>query len=71
MGSDLQGISVSRTLPMKLNSTYVVRSLNYRESDVLVAFRVVRIDADRSAIVLWKLLKKFPAPQVARNNDMN
>src|SRR5690349_479819 len=39
MGSDLQGISVSRTLPMKLNSTYVVRSLNYRESDVLVAFR--------------------------------
>ncbi|HEV2835929.1 MAG TPA: hypothetical protein VGW58_11460, partial [Pyrinomonadaceae bacterium] len=69
MGADVQGISASRRLPMKLNSTYVLRSMNYRESDVLVAFRVVRIDSDKSAIVLWKLLKKFPAPQVARNND--
>jgi hypothetical protein len=71
MGTDVQGISASRTVPMKLNSTYVVRSISYRESDVLVAFRVVRIDSDRSAIILWKLLKKFPAPQVARANDMN
>jgi hypothetical protein len=69
MGADVQGISANRTVPMKLNSTYVVRSLNYRESDVLVAFRVVRIDTDKSAIILWKLLKKFPAPQVARNDN--
>lgn len=69
MGTDVQGISASRTVPMKLNSTYVVRSISYRESDVLVAFRVVRIDTDRSAIILWKLLKKFPAPQVARVNE--
>ena len=69
MGADVQGISANRTVPMKLNSTYVVRSLNYRESDVLVAFRVVRIDSDKSAIILWKLLKKFPAPQVARVNE--
>jgi hypothetical protein len=69
MGTDVQGISASRTVPMKLNSTYVLRSMNYRESDVLVAFRVVRIDSDKSAIILWKLLKKNPAPQVARTND--
>ncbi len=69
MGTDVQGISANRTVPMKLNSTYVLRSLNYRESDVLVAFRVVRIDSDRSAIILWKLLKKNPAPQVARVNE--
>jgi hypothetical protein len=69
MGADLQGISVSRRVPMKLNSTYVLRSVNYRESDVLVAFRVVRIDSDKSAIILWKLLKKYPTPQLAYNNN--
>jgi hypothetical protein len=69
MGADLQGISVSRHLPLKLNSTYLLRSVNYRESDVLVAFRVVRIDSDKSAIIIWKLLKKYPTPQLAYNNN--
>jgi len=69
MGTDVQGIKANRTVPLKLNSTYVLRSFNYRESDVLVAFRVVRIDSDRSAIILWKLLKKNSAPQVARVNE--
>lgn len=67
MGADLQGISVTRHLPMKLNSTYLVRSVNYDQSDVLVAFRVVRIDSDKSAILLWKLLKKYPTPNLAQN----
>lgn len=71
MGSDVQGISANRTVPMKLNATYVLRSLNYRESDVLVAFRVVRIDTDKSAIILWKLLKKYPAPQVVAQANEN
>lgn len=69
MGADLQGISVSRRLPLKLNSTYLLRSFNFDESDVLVAFRVVRIDSDKSAIILWKLLKNNPKPTFARNNN--
>ena len=69
MGADLQGISVNRRVPLKLNSTYVLRSVNYDESDVLVAFRVVRIDSDQSAIILWKMLKKNPKPIFARNNN--
>ena len=69
LGADLQGISAERRVPLKLNSTYVLRSFNYDESDVLVAFRVVRIDSDQSAIILWKMLKKYPKPTVARNNN--
>ena len=53
-------------VPLKLNSTYVLRSVDPERSDVLVAFKVVRIDSDESAIILWKLLKK--SPQAARNN---
>ncbi|HZN00437.1 MAG TPA: hypothetical protein VFB70_13645 [Pyrinomonadaceae bacterium] len=54
-------------VPLKLNSTYLLRSVDSR-SDVLVAFKVVRIDSDESAIILWKLLKKSPLTQGARNN---
>ena len=52
---------------MKLDSTYLLRSINYRSSDVLVAFKVVRIDSDGSAVLLWKLLQKYPKPQLAHN----
>ena len=52
--------------PLKLNSTYLLRSVDPERSDVLVAFRVVRIDSDESAIILWKLLKK--STHGARNN---
>jgi hypothetical protein len=49
-------------LPVFVNNIYVVRSVNYRTSDVLVAFRVVRKDFDGSVVLLWKMLKKYPKP---------
>ena len=55
-------------VPLKLNSTYLLRSVDPERSDVLVAFKVVRIDSDESAIILWKLLRKSPVTQGARNN---
>lgn len=54
-------------LPLKANSTYLLRAILYRSHDCLVAFRVVRIDSDGSAIILWKLLKNYPKPELARN----
>jgi hypothetical protein len=53
-------------LPVVLNNTYAVRSVNYDGSDVLVAFRVVRKDFDGSVVLLWKMLKKFPKPGLER-----
>lgn len=44
--------------------TYAVRSIDYRESDVLVAFRAVRKDDDGSFILLWKILQKYPKPSL-------
>ena len=48
-------------------NTYALRSVNYDGSDVLVAFRVVRKDFDGSAVILWKLLAKYPKPELQRN----
>lgn len=73
--------SYQATLPVEVNSTYLVRSINYgqpifgpnsssppaagaRRTDVLVAFKVVRKDADESVMIAWKLLKKFPEPKL-------
>ena len=65
-GETVLGASYSRRLPLTANTTYMVRSVEYDTSDVLVAFRVVRVDADGSAVILWKLLKKYPKPNLAR-----
>lgn len=45
-------------------NTYVLRSICYGTSDLLVAFQVTRFDTDGSAILVWKLLKSFPVPQL-------
>jgi hypothetical protein len=65
-GADLEGLPVKRSVPLKLNSTYLLRSFDFSSSDVLVAFKVVRIDSDGSATILWKLLKKFGKPKFIR-----
>lgn len=67
-GTTVAGIDYKDRLPLIENSTYLVRSVNYLVSDILVAFRVIRIDSDGSAVILWKLLKKYPVPNLALNN---
>lgn len=66
-GFEAGGFLYKSRLPAAVNSTYAVRSVNYPASDVLVAFRVLRRDADGSLIVAWKLLKKFEAPKLAQS----
>ncbi|HSD48048.1 MAG TPA: hypothetical protein VLB87_15590 [Pyrinomonadaceae bacterium] len=63
-GAELNGWTVKNRVPMRLNSTYLLRSINYLRSDVLVVFKVVRIDSDGSATLLWKLLKKYDKPKL-------
>lgn len=54
--------------PAIVNNTYVLRGIHYSDSDVLVAFRIVGKDLDDSVVILWKLLKKYPKPVLARAN---
>ena len=54
-------------LPVAVNQTYLLRSISYDASDVLVVLRVVRKDTDGSIIIAWKLLKRNPKPELARN----
>ena len=65
-GFEMEGWSYKSRLPVFIKQTYVVRSVIYGDSDVLVAFRVVRKDSDGSVVVLWKMLKKFSKPELER-----
>lgn len=65
-GETVDGIIYRDRVPLSINETYLVRSVQYRTSDVLVGFRVLRLDTDGSAIILWKLLKSYPKPQLSQ-----
>jgi hypothetical protein len=67
-GSAIGDVKVKGALPLQLYSTYLLRSVNYGSNDVLVAFKVVNIEADGSALILWKMLKQYSTPQLAGNN---
>jgi hypothetical protein len=54
----------------EVGATYLLRSINFERSDVLVALKVVRQDTDGSVIIAWKLLQKYPVPKLPRNNQV-
>src|ERR1051325_7460731 len=66
-GVTVDGQTYKKSEPLQVNATYLLRSINYDVSDVLVVFQVVRRDTDGSVILSWKLLKKYPTPALARN----
>lgn len=55
-----------RSLPVRVNSTYLLRSINYGRSDVLIGFRVARQEPDGSVIIAWKKLKEWRRPDIGR-----
>lgn len=61
-GFEVNGFNYRSTFPVKKKATYLLRSINYRDSDVLVAFKIVRQEPDGSVVLLWKILKRFPVP---------
>ena len=67
-GKIIDGISYGRRVKAEVGATYVLRSISFNRSDLLVAFRIVRQDDDGSLIIAWKLLQKYPVPKLARAN---
>lgn len=68
-GFEVDGVTYLNRVPAAAGHTYVIRSVNLDRSDVLVAFRVYRKDADRSYIIFWKLLEQFEKPILNRSNE--
>jgi hypothetical protein len=58
-GFRIGGQQYQSVTPVRADTTYVMRAINYKKADVIVAFRVVQQDADGSLHILWKQLKSF------------
>lgn len=65
-GVNMHGSRYNLSLPVRVNSTYLLRSINYGRSDLLVAFRITRQESDGSITILWKLLKQYWRPTFER-----
>jgi hypothetical protein len=66
-GYIVDGVSYQRRVEAVENHTYLLRSIVYGTSDLLVAFRVVRINDDGGLTIAWKILKKFHSTELIRN----
>lgn len=55
-------------VPAVVGHTYALRSISYDRSDLLVAFQALRKDEDGSMVLLWKILKRFPATRLERDD---
>jgi hypothetical protein len=69
-GMDLSGVVFKKRLPAKVANTYLLRSVQFGGGDIAVAFRVTRKDTDGSLILLFKVLKKFPKPDLERSQTI-
>ncbi len=63
-GENIGTVLYKSSLPVIANNTYVLRSVQYRKSNTLVAFRVIKQDDNGSAILLWKILKEYSVPSL-------
>jgi len=69
-GTVIDGATYKERVPVEVGATYVLRSIDFNNSDLLVAFRVVRQDTDSSLIIAWRMLEKYPTPRLPRNNQI-
>jgi len=65
-GVTVNGTLYKTRLPAIVDNSYVMRGISYSNSDIVVSFRVVRKDTDGSVIIAWRILKKYPKPELAR-----
>lgn len=60
------GFLYGSTIAALADNTYILRSAVSGKADILIAFRVIRQDADGSLHILWKKLASYPVPTLHR-----
>ena len=61
-GFALEKFRYGSSLAVAENTTYVLRSTSNKRADLLVAFRVIRMDENGSVTLVWRKLKVYPKP---------
>ncbi|MEJ7623270.1 MAG: hypothetical protein WKF34_04710 [Pyrinomonadaceae bacterium] len=56
---DANGFTYRRDVPAIVGHSYLLRSINFRHSDLVVALRIQNQDDDGSLVIFWKLVRSF------------
>ena len=65
-GFELERFRYGSSLPAAANMTYVLRSTSNKRADILVGFRVLRVEENGSLTLMWRKLKVYPKPKWKR-----
>ncbi len=68
-GITSDGVFYSRRAPAIVGKTYLLRSIDYDTSDVLVCFQARRKDDDGSWILAWRVLEEYEKPTLERATE--
>ena len=68
-GFALERFRYGSSLPVAENMTYVLRSTSNKRADILVGFRVVRVDELGGVTLIWRKLKIYPKPSWKRRTE--
>ena len=58
----VENVSIAERAAAVPGNSYLLRSINFDTSDLLVALRAERLTSDGSIVVVWKILKTFDTP---------
>jgi|GEM_PF-5527814 len=58
----IDGVLYRRGIPATQGHTYLLRTINFDQADILVAFKVFKMEDDGSVTILWKKLADFGKP---------
>jgi hypothetical protein len=68
-GKSLEGGGLSKEAVALEGKSYILRSIQFDHSDLLIGFYVVRILRDGTAIIVWKILSAFQTPIILRRTE--
>ncbi len=68
-GFALDRFRYGSSLPVAENTTYVMRSTSNKRADILVGFRVLRVEENGSLTLLWRKLRVYPKPKWKRRAE--
>jgi hypothetical protein len=63
-GFTVDGFRYKNSMEANAATSYAIRSVCYGVSDLLVVVRLVRLDSDGSAVLVWKLLRSYPVTRL-------
>jgi hypothetical protein len=66
---ETDGLIYKSRVPDVVGNTYLLRSIDFDDWDILVAFKIIRKDTDGSLIIFWKVLKQFEKPILIRSEQ--